>query len=146
MDAASPQVQWLRRDLAANPSTCALAYWHHPRFSSGPHGDHPATQPLWRALYDAGADVVIVSHDHIYERLAPQDPDGRLDPVRGIRQFTVGTGGAPLTGPVRVRANSDVRWTVHGVLQLVLRANSYSWGFITDTGAAADVGGALCQQ
>ena len=42
--AGSPQEQWLRADLASHPATCTLAYWHHPRFSSGAtsrqlHGD-----------------------------------------------------------------------------------------------------------
>jgi hypothetical protein len=45
---------------------------------------------------------------------------------------------------VRLRANSDVVWTHHGVLKLTLRTDSYSWQFLSDTGAAADVGGALC--
>ncbi len=44
--AGSPQEQWLREDLAANPNTCTLAYWHHPRFSSGHHGDHDLCGPL----------------------------------------------------------------------------------------------------
>ena len=143
-DSASPQVQWLRGELAANPSACALAYWHHPRFSSGPHGDTPAMQPIWRVLYDNGVEIVINGHDHFFERFAPQDADGRLDPVHGIRQFIVGTGGAGLTMPVQVRANSDARWSVHGVLQLVLRGNAYTWGFVSDTGAATDIGGAPC--
>jgi hypothetical protein len=30
----------------------------------------------------------------VYERFALQDPDGRPDPTRGIREFVVGTGGA----------------------------------------------------
>ena len=92
----------------------------------------------------AAADSSISGHDHLYERFAPQDPDGRLDPVRGIRQFIVGTGGAELSMPVQVHANSDARWSVYGVLQLVLRNNGYTWGFVSDTGAATDIGGALC--
>jgi hypothetical protein len=144
VDAASPQGQWLRQELALNPSICTAAIWHHPRFSSGPHGDAPAMQPLWAALHEAGAEVVIVGHDHIYERFAPQDPAGHLDAATGIRQFTVGTGGAPLTGPVRRHPNSDVVWTEHGVLKLTLQTDSYSWQFISSTGAAADVGGAVC--
>jgi hypothetical protein len=144
MNASSPQVQWLRQELAANPSSCALAYWHFPLFTSGPNGDNPATRPLWRALYDFDADVVISAHDHLYERFAPQDPDGGPDPDRGIRQFIVGTGGTSLTSPVRVHANSDVRWSMHGVLELALAANSYTWRFLSDRGAVADVGGGLC--
>ena len=49
---------------------------------------------VWRLLYDSGVELVLNGHDHLYERFAPQDPDGRADPVRGIRQFTVGSGGA----------------------------------------------------
>ena len=81
-------------DLAANPSKCTIAYWHHPLFSSGQNGDNPGMRAFWRILYAAGVDVVVVGHDHLYERFAPQDPDGRFDPVRGIRQFIAGTGGA----------------------------------------------------
>ena len=85
MDEASPQVQWLREELRLNPSTCALAILHHPLFSSGSHGDSPATQPLWQALHEAGAEVVIAGHEHFYERFAPEDPAGRLD-AAGIRR------------------------------------------------------------
>ena len=90
----STETQWLRNDLAAHPNSCTLAYWHHPRFNSGAeHGSDTAYQPFWQALYDANADVVLVGHEHVYERFAPQTPTGAADAVRGIRQFTVGTGG-----------------------------------------------------
>jgi hypothetical protein len=46
MNAGSAQEQWLRADLAANPKTCTLAYWHKPRFSSGQHGNNSKTRPL----------------------------------------------------------------------------------------------------
>jgi hypothetical protein len=144
MDAGSSQLQWLQRELAANPSTCALAYWHFPLFSSGQNGDNPATRPLWRALYGFDADVVISAHDHLYERFALQDPDGRPDAERGIREFIVGTGGTTLTSPVRVHANSDVIWSLHGVLELMLAPDRYTWRFLSDTGAVADIGSGVC--
>ena len=101
----SPQHAWLVADLAASDSSCTLAYWHHPRFSSGPHGDEPATGPFWDALQDAGADVILVGHDHLYERFAPQAPDGSAFDG-GIRQFTVGTGGKELYEAARIAPNS----------------------------------------
>jgi hypothetical protein len=64
---------------------------------------------LWRVLYAANVDVVINGHDHTYERFAPQDPDGRLDPAHGIREFVVGTGGSPLYEFPSAHANSEVR-------------------------------------
>ena len=146
MGTGSPQMQWLRRELAANPSPCTLAYWHHPLFTSGRNGDNPATRSLWRALYDFDADVVISAHDHLYERFALQDADGRPDPRRGIRQFIVGTGGAPLTSPVGTHINSDVVWSLHGVLEMVLRPSSYAWRFVSDSGAPADIGVGVCHE
>ena len=94
--AGSPQEQWLKDDLAAHPNECTLAYWHHPRFSSGIHGDDASVAPFWDALYQAGADVVLNGHDHDYERFAPQNPSGQADPTQGISEFVVGTGGAEL--------------------------------------------------
>jgi hypothetical protein len=143
--AGSPQEQWLRADLAANPARCTLAYWHHPRFSSGPHGSSREMAPIWQALYDAGADVVLAGHDHFYERFAPQDPRGVADPERGVRQFTVGTGGASHYAVAQIMANSEVRnGETFGVLKLTLHPTSYDWEFIpvlgktfTDSGSGA---------
>ena len=139
----SPQGRWLLLDLAANPSKCTIAYWHHPLFSSGQNGDNPAMRAFWRILYAAGVDVVVVGHDHLYERFAPQDPDGRFDPVRGIRQFIAGTGGANLYSFVTVRANSEKRISAFGVLKLTLEADRYDWEFIPVSGER-DRGSDMC--
>jgi hypothetical protein len=143
----SPQEQWLRADLAAHPTSCALAYWHHPRFSSGAqHGDHDNLEPFWRALYDAGADVVLVGHEHHYERFAPQDPSGNADAKRGIRQFVVGTGGKNHYRFDPPMPNSEVRNAdTFGVLKLTLRANGYDWAFVPVAGATfTDAGSDAC--
>jgi hypothetical protein len=147
VDAGSPQEQWLRSDLAAHPVQCALAYWHHPRFSSGSlHGSNHRMQPLWQALYDFGADVVLGGHEHNYERFAPQDPQGNADPIRGIRQFVVGTGGRSYYSFGNPIANSEVRsGDAHGVLKLTLHPGSYSWAFIPVAGETfTDSGTATC--
>lgn len=146
MIAGSPQERWLRDDLAANSTLCTLAYWHHPRFSSGPHGISPASQALWQALHDAGADVVISAHDHIYERFAPQTPTGQLDMSRGIREFVVGTGGASLYSFNAPAPNSEVRnSSSRGVLKLTLYADRYEWQFVPVSGSSfTDSGSASC--
>lgn len=147
VDPGSPQEQWLRADLAAHPVACTLAYWHHPRFSSGvEHGSNRRMQPLWQALYDFGADVVLAGHEHNYERFAPQDPQGIPDPRRGIRQFVIGSGGRShyqFGPPV---PNSEVRnGDTHGVLRLTLHAGNYSWEFIPVAGQTfTDSGSAPC--
>ncbi len=108
-DAASEQGRWLAADLAASSATCTLAIWHHPRFSSGEHGNDTDVAPFWQALYKAGADVIVNGHDHDYERFAPQDPDGAPDRRLGIREFVVGTGGAALRGFATSAANAQLR-------------------------------------
>lgn len=143
----SPEVKWLRADLAAHPAACTLAYWHKPLFSSGgAHGNDLTVKPLWDALYEANADVVVGGHDHDYERFAPQTPDGAADPRRGIREFVVGTGGKnhrPFTEPKR---NSEVRdATAFGVLKLTLKPNAYEWQFIPEAGKSfTDSGAGKC--
>ncbi len=143
----SRQLSWLRADLAAHPTACTLAIWHHPRFSSGAHGSEPAVDPFWSVLYDAGADVIVNGHDHDYERFAPQTPDGQLDPQRGIREFVVGTGGAERrmfrAPPV---ANSEVRDArSNGVIVLDLDPGGYRWQFLsTASRAFGDAGSGTC--
>ncbi|HEX6655025.1 MAG TPA: alkaline phosphatase, partial [Candidatus Limnocylindria bacterium] len=142
----SKQMRWLRADLNAHAARCTLAYWHHPRFSSGDGASRRRTSWMWQALYAAGADVVLNGHDHDYERFAPLDPDGHPDAARGIRQFVVGTGGAHLTDRLRVARNSEI-WTnkYHGVLELTLRRLGYSWRFTAaETGEVIDSGSGRC--
>jgi hypothetical protein len=143
--AGSPQEQWLRADLAAHPAGCTLAFWHHPRFSSGSHGDAPEVQPLWQALQDAGAEVVLSGHDHDYERFAPQTAGGAADSARGLRQFVAGTGGRYLRPIGRTAPNSEVRdHSSHGVLLLTLAPSGYEWRFVPAVGAFTDTGSATC--
>jgi hypothetical protein len=142
----SPQETWLKADLTANPRQCVLAIWHHPRFSSGAHGDDPITATLWNDLYNAGADLIVNGHDHDYERFAPQDPTGAKDTARGIREFVVGTGGASLRAFTTIRANSEVRnAATFGVLKLTLHSNGYDWGFVPIAGQTfTDHGSGTC--
>ena len=140
------QKAWLEADLAANPSRCTLAYFHHPRFSSGKHGNIYEMQQFWDILYANGVDVVLSAHDHLYERFAPQDPDGNLDEERGIREFVVGTGGAEHYGFAEIQPNSEVRnndtW---GVLAVLLENGRYSWAFVpTPDGSFRDSGRDEC--
>jgi Calcineurin-like phosphoesterase len=142
----SLQLRWLAEDLAAHPRACTLAYWHHPRFSSGQHGDDPTYEAFWQALYKAGADVVLVGHDHDYERFAPQDPSAKADPEHGIRELVVGTGGRETRPFAAVRPNSQVRNDRDlGVLKLRLRVDGYDWEFLPIPGGTfTDSGSAGC--
>jgi len=145
--AGSEQEQWLRADLATNPRPCVLAYWHDPRFTSGPTGNNTSVTPFWNALYEAGAEIVINGGDHDYERFAPQTPEGVADPAKGIREFVVGTGGASLRSFSTIRANSEVRnSTTYGVIKLTLSSNTYAWQFVpAGSGTFTDSGSGTCR-
>ena len=145
IDAASLQLAWLRDDLAIHRSSCALAYVHHPLFSSGRNGPSQQVRALWDVLHAAGVEVVVSGHDHIYERFAPLDPSGRPDAVGGIRQFVAGTGGAHLY-PVPVsRPPSEAVASVWGVLKLTLRSLDYEWEFVPVAGQSfRDSGTGVC--
>ena len=132
--ATSPQGIWLEADLTAHANSCVLAYWHIPLFSSGGRANNNS-KPFWTALYNHHADLILVGHDHIYERFAPQTPAGVADPVWGIRQFTVGTGGADHTTITKVAANSELRNVdTYGVLELTLHQTGYDWLFVHEAG------------
>lgn len=140
------QQLWLAADLAAHRATrCTVAYFHHPRFSSGAHGNQYQMQRIWDILYANNVDVVVSGHDHLYERFAPQDPDGLADPNRGIRQFTVGTGGAEFYDVASLQPNSETIVTrEHGVLVLSLNAARYRWAFVNVDHEVRDSGSARC--
>ena len=137
------QQAWLVADLNAHPSACTIAYFHHPRFSSGTHGNQYEVLQLWDILYAKGVDVVVSGHDHLYERFAPQDPNGVANPTFGIRQFTVGTGGAEFYGVREREDNSEVVITnTFGVIKLDLNAGSYHWKFVPVSGETDEGDGA----
>jgi hypothetical protein len=133
----APQVAWLQADLVGRTNQCILAMWHRAIFTSGSSGGRPSARPLWQALQDAGAEIVINGHDHLYERFALQDSLGNADPT-GIREFIVGTGGGETHGnfvnsPPNVEA-SDIANFSRGVIRLTLYADSYRWEFIPASG------------
>jgi len=144
----SKQEEWLSADLATHPAKCTLAFFHHPRFSSGGHGrgSDLRLDGLWRILHLGGADVVLSGHDHDYERFAPQDAGGHRDQRRGMRQFVVGTGGATLTPFLWIQPNSEERiYGAHGVLRMTLLADSYRWEFLSaPVGKVLDSGSDRC--
>jgi acid phosphatase type 7 len=142
----SAQESWLRADLAAHNTLCTLVYWHEPRWSSGEHGDATQMTAIWSDLVAARVDVVLTGHNHDYERFAPLNAAGQLDP-NGVTEFVVGTGGKnhygfvepPLTGEL---VRND---TSFGVIRMALGPTGYSWRFYPAPGYTfTDAGSAAC--
>jgi hypothetical protein len=124
-----------------------LAYWHHPRFSSGfggAHQPHRETGPLFRALYEHGAELVLGGHVHNYERFGPRSPSGRPD-ERGVTQFVVGTGGNALHAEPGTPLTTTLRMDVFGVLELTLAPAGWSSRFVAEDGSTADTAAGDCR-
>ncbi|MFE5769482.1 discoidin domain-containing protein [Streptomyces sp. NPDC056485] len=128
------QIDWLKADLAANGKQCIAAYWHHPLYSSGGHGNDPVSKPVWKILYAAKADLVLNGHDHHYERFAPQNPDGKAA-ADGIVEIVGGMGGAEPYPIEQVQPNSQKRVSgQYGVLKLDFTDSGYSWSYVATDG------------
>lgn len=142
------QYRWLRADLVSNPHQCVIAMWHRPRFSSGEeHGSSTRMAPVFKLLYDHGAEIVLSGHDHNYERFVPTDADGNIAPNSGLRQWVVGTGGTslrPFDRPA-LPATATRDATSHGVLRLDLYAGGYQWQYLTTSNNPyTDTGSSPC--
>ncbi|HEX2638324.1 MAG TPA: metallophosphoesterase [Gemmatimonadales bacterium] len=149
--ASSPQMQWLRADLAAHPNQCTAALWHEPLYSSdGGSGSGGVTfssvRPFWDTLYAYGADLILNGHRHNYERIAPMKPDGKSDPTYGIRTMVVGMGGIGGSSLTNVFPLSEARnGNTFGVLKLYLYDDSYAWKFVPVAGKTySDSGSTAC--
>jgi alkaline phosphatase len=140
--AGGPQHAFVVSDLkstAATSADCTLALFHHPRFSSGPHGDATAMTDLWRALADGGADLALSGHDHIYERFPALSAEGMPDAVRGIPSLVVGTGGRSHYPSVLARAHSVVRIAdAFGVLAILPKKGGATLRFVGVDGMVRD--------
>jgi hypothetical protein len=156
----SPQQTWLADDLKNTDRKCVIAAWHHPRWSSGIAGADSRTADLFRTLYENRVELVLSGHDADYERFAPLNPDGKTDPL-GVRQYVVGTGGQAHYRPGAGDGGRDedgklpvgavpptgefVDFDHHGVLDLELKPDSWSWSFrAVGVDDALDKGQASC--
>jgi predicted phosphodiesterase len=81
------QLQWLESELQKSREDWKVAYFHHPLYSSGgTHGSEYDLRKLLEPLFTKyRMNVVFSGHDHIYERIKPQN---------GVYYFVAGAGGA----------------------------------------------------
>ena len=119
--------------------------FHKPYYNSGTsHGRELAMKPFWDILYAARADIILNGHEHVYERFAKQNANGAAV-ADGIRQFTVGTGGAGANTFGTISPNSQARGTAQGVAKFTLNDTGYQWSFMPVAGATySDTGSDVC--
>ncbi|CCH34515.1 discoidin domain-containing protein [Actinosynnema sp. NPDC047251] len=133
----SAQIEWLKQDLANNRKGCVAAYFHHPRWSSGEHGNNTSSAGLWDTLVANKADLVLAGHDHHYERFKPLNAAGKADP-NGTRSVIGGGGGASLYKVSANPAVTEFAKSTHGVLKMTLTDSTYSWQYLGLDGKPVD--------
>ena len=143
------EATWLTQRLAADPSRCSLLTMHHPRVSSGPHGDNDMVAPLWRAAVEGGVDLALMGHDHDYERFARLGVDGSPVTDRaaaGTRELVIGTGGRSLYTLGQRKPGSEFSQDRQfGILDLTLAGGGYSWRYVAVGGRVLDSGSDTCR-
>jgi hypothetical protein len=135
--AEPPQITWLKQDLANNKKGCVAAYYHHPRWSSGDHGDNKDSIELWNIMTAGKVDLVLNGHDHDYERFVPQNADGNAD-GGGPVEIVGGSGGANLYDLSPAHATTAKLLKTFGVLKLSMTDTSFQSQLIGVDGKVLD--------
>ncbi|MEV4053981.1 discoidin domain-containing protein [Amycolatopsis sp. NPDC049688] len=135
--AEPPQITWLKQDLATNKKGCVAAYYHHPRWSSGDHGDNKDSIELWNLMVANKVDLVLNGHDHDYERFVPQNADGKAD-GGGPVEIVSGSGGANLYDLSPAHATTAKLLKTFGVLKLSMTDTSFQTQLIGVDGKVLD--------
>ena len=87
-------------------------------------------------LYAAHADLLLVGHEHSYERFRAAGPRREVDPEHGIREIVVGTGGRSHDPLGFAMDNSEVRnMDTFGVIKVTLMPHGYTWEFVPVEGS-----------
>src|SRR3989441_1172468 len=148
------QLNWLTNDLAANAKFCTLAYWHRTIVApSSVHTDDEGhfTNPylggdnVWQKLYDAGVDLVLQGHDHLYARYARYNRAGNNTDPNGIRHFIVGTGGNGNYAVTETKPGQEFAVATLGIMKLTLNPTNYSWQFVNTSNTVLDSGSDSCR-
>jgi hypothetical protein len=125
---ASIQGNWLQQELATSSAPWKLVYFHHPPYSSGPHGSTMDMQWPFEAW---GATAVLAGHDHTYERIIRNGFPYFVNGLGGSSIYTFGR--RPVTGSV-VRYNGD-----YGAMLVDASADTLRFQFITRGGTLVDI-------
>ena len=97
-DWAAAQLEGLDRERYVH----VVAFFHHPAYSSGPHGGSVVERPTaavrarWMPLFrEVGVDLVFTGHEHLFEHWTERYQD-EIGQWRRMDQIVSGGGGAPL--------------------------------------------------
>jgi hypothetical protein len=88
------QLKWVEEELKKSGEKWKIVFFHHPLYSSGrTHGSQLKLRAVLEPLFiQYGVSLVLTGHDHIYERITPQN---------GIQHFVEGSSGQLRSGDLR---------------------------------------------
>ncbi len=128
------QLQWLERELDGAGEDWKIPYFHHPLYSSGGrHGsDLPKRRVLEPIFLKHGVSVVFAGHDHVYERVRPQ---------QGIVHFVVGSSGQLRKGNLDKTGFTDAaNATEQAFLVVEIDGDEMHFNAVSRTGKVIDSG------
>lgn len=127
------QVAWLEKELAASGSDWKIAYFHHPLYTSARRGPEIELRKILEPVFvKYGVDVVFNGHEHIYERIRPQ---------QGVQYFVAGGSAKLRSGDTHPGKLTDVGFAEDRSFMLVeIAGDEMFFQAISRTGATVDKG------
>ena len=129
------QLAWLENELkGAGDGDWKVCYFHHPLYSSGKtHGSSTDLRQVLEPLFiKYHVDVVFSGHDHVYERVKPQN---------GIYYFTEGASGELRAGDLNQTTMTAKGFDTDNTFMLVeFAGNQMNFQTISRAGKTVDSG------
>src|SRR5215471_8064286 len=128
------EVAWLTKELENSGADWKVCYFHHPLYSSAAfHGSSLELRQILEPLFvQNGVQVVLAGHDHVYERIKPQN---------GIYYFVAGSGGELRKGNLRKTALTEVGYDQDQVfLLLEISGDDLDFEAVSRIGKVVDSG------
>jgi predicted phosphodiesterase len=129
-----PQLDWLEKELAGSGSDWKIAFFHHPLYSSGKtHGSALESRAVLEPIFQKyGVSVVLTGHDHIYERIKPQN---------GIQHWVVGSSGSLRKGDLSRTNMTEKGFDQDYAFMLAeIAGDDFHFAALSRTGAVVDSG------
>ena len=129
------QLRWLEGALAGSKAQWKIAFFHHPIYSSGKtHGSDTKLRAQIEPLFvKYGVAAVLSGHDHIYERIKPQ---------QGVQYFVCGIGGKLRSGNLDKKSSLTAAGNdeVNGFMSVEVTPERLAFQAIDSSGRVFDSG------
>lgn len=128
------QLSWLKDELQKSNAEWRIAYFHHPLYSSGKkHGSDTDLRAVLEPMFiKYKVNLVLSGHDHIYERITPQN---------NIAYFVMGSSGKLRSNGIAKDAQEAVGFdSDRCFLVMEITGNDLYFEAISRTGQVVDSG------